>query len=162
MLTDSFGNYVIQKALAIVKGKNYVEMLSKVSESFHLLSNVSFGAKLISKLQSIYPELKSLSNQQIMPEEKKKKGGQVQSKKSSKQQHTDDNFHLPQAEADFNLNSKTGKFNGNNFYMNWASNNNSSVNNIPDQTGNPKTNKYYMNNYASNFKQAKQGRDGFY
>lgn len=158
MLTDSFGNYVIQKALAIVKGKNYIEMLSKVSESMHLLSNISFGTKLAIKLQSIYPELKSVSFQPVMPEDKRKKN-QVQSKKSSKQQQYAEDNQLN--EADYNLGIKSGKFNGNNFYMNWASNNPVSSN-IPDQLGNAKNSKYYMSNCSSNFKQAKPGREGFY
>ena len=36
--------------------------------------------------------------------------------------------------------------------MNWASNNNSSVNNIPDQTGNPKTVEAYTTSQAANTK----------
>lgn len=156
---DSFGNYVIQKALAIAKGKSYNEMLSKVSESIHLLNNVTFGSKLISKLQGVYPELKPMSFQQAASEEKRKKG-QVQSKKSSKQQHTEENLHTFSTEIDYNLGNKSGKFNGNNFYMNWTSSNNPVVSNNPDQIGNAKASKYY--NYHGSFKQAKPGRDGFY
>lgn len=63
LLVDLNGNYVVQKALPVSKGNFYIEIMTKISENFHLLQNVSFGAKLSSKLLSTYPELKSIRQQ---------------------------------------------------------------------------------------------------
>lgn len=57
LLLDINGNYVVQKALAVAKGKYYNEILEKIAENLDHLQMVSYGSKLISKLIGIYPEL---------------------------------------------------------------------------------------------------------
>ena len=61
LLIDIYGNYVIQKALAVSKGLSFFNMLNKISPNINKLNNVVFGPKLILKLINIYPELKILS-----------------------------------------------------------------------------------------------------
>ena len=59
LLVDSFGNYVIQKAVDVSKGHTFVCILDKISKNFHKLSQLPFGNKLSQKLVTLYPELKS-------------------------------------------------------------------------------------------------------
>ncbi len=59
LIVDSFGNYVIQKAVEVSKGHTFVCILDKISKNFHKLSQLPFGNKLSQKLVTLYPELKS-------------------------------------------------------------------------------------------------------
>lgn len=63
LLVDSNGNYVVQKAIAVATGSYFIEMLTRISESMHLLQNVNFGSKLSQKLLTLYPEIKSIRHQ---------------------------------------------------------------------------------------------------
>lgn len=63
LLVDLNGNYVVQKALPVSKGNQFIEILTKISENFQQLQSVSFGSKLSAKLLGMYPELKSMRQQ---------------------------------------------------------------------------------------------------
>lgn len=60
LLVDLNGNYIVQKALSLSKGKDFIEILTMVSENLSQLQTVSFGSKLASKLLGMYPEIKSI------------------------------------------------------------------------------------------------------
>lgn len=57
LLLNNYGNYVVQKALAVAKDQNYLSMISIIGSSLDSLRFVPFGTKLINKLVSTYPEL---------------------------------------------------------------------------------------------------------
>lgn len=57
LLLNNYGNYVVQKALAVAKDRNYFSMISIIGSNLESLRYVTFGTKLINKLISTYPEL---------------------------------------------------------------------------------------------------------
>lgn len=65
LICDLFGNYVIQKAIPVSRGENYIKILSRVANSYKKLINIPFGPSLYDKLNGIYPELKTLGNESI-------------------------------------------------------------------------------------------------
>jgi hypothetical protein len=66
LITNKYGNYIIQKILSICTDKNlFFRILNTISQNIILINNVSFGKKLISKLSEKYPILNEMiiSNQ---------------------------------------------------------------------------------------------------
>ena len=67
LLTDKYGNYIIQKILSICTDKNlFFRILNTISENITLINNVSFGKKLISKLSEKYPILNEMIHSKEM------------------------------------------------------------------------------------------------
>ena len=60
LLMDPFGNYVVQKALLVIKGELYTKMLIIISEGVNELKQAAFGNKLIVKLINTHKELGNL------------------------------------------------------------------------------------------------------
>ena len=60
LLMDPFGNYVVQKALLVIKGELYTKMLIIISEGVNELKQAVFGNKLIVKLINTHKELGNL------------------------------------------------------------------------------------------------------
>lgn len=66
LIIDSFGNYVIQKALMVSKGDVYMKILKVIARSIKKLKQVTFGNKLICILITKHKELGHLiANEQI-------------------------------------------------------------------------------------------------
>jgi hypothetical protein len=66
LITNKYGNYIIQKILSICTDKNlFFRILNTISQNIILINNVSFGKKLLSKLSEKYPILNEMiiSNQ---------------------------------------------------------------------------------------------------
>lgn len=59
LVCDVFGNYVIQKAIPVSKGENYVKFLTRIANSYNKLNTIPFGPSLYEKFLNLYPELKS-------------------------------------------------------------------------------------------------------
>lgn len=57
LLLDPYGNYVVQKALMVVKGELYTKMLNIIYEGIPKIKQASFGNKLIIKLVNTHKEL---------------------------------------------------------------------------------------------------------
>ena len=63
LITNKYGNYIIQKILSICTDKNlFFRILNTISQNIILINNVSFGKKLISKLSEKYPILNEMIN----------------------------------------------------------------------------------------------------
>lgn len=58
LLLDTKGNYIVQKALSLSKGKKYVIILSKIAKCLDELNNVSYGKKLVEKIFKLHPDIK--------------------------------------------------------------------------------------------------------
>jgi hypothetical protein len=57
LITNPFGNYIIQKALCVCDNKSYEYLLKVIGNNFSEIKKLSFGFKLISKLVSTHPKL---------------------------------------------------------------------------------------------------------
>ncbi len=57
LITNPFGNYIIQKALCVCDEKSYDYLLKVIGNNFNEIKKLSFGFKLISKLVSTHPKL---------------------------------------------------------------------------------------------------------
>ena len=67
LITNKYGNYIIQKILSICTDKNlFFRILNTISENITLINNVSFGKKLISKLIEKYPILNEMIHSKEM------------------------------------------------------------------------------------------------
>jgi hypothetical protein len=69
LITDPFGNYIIQKILQIAKGKIYYQLLTIISNNVDHLTKVSFGPRLLSKLMNTHKDLEFLmknNNNQLL------------------------------------------------------------------------------------------------
>ena len=63
LVTNKYGNYIIQKILNVCTDKNlFFRILNSISKNIILINNVSFGKKLISKLSEKYPILNEMIN----------------------------------------------------------------------------------------------------
>ena len=63
LLTNKYGNYIIQKILSICSDKNlFFRILNIISKNIITINNISFGKKIIQKLIEKYPLLKELIN----------------------------------------------------------------------------------------------------
>ena len=61
LLTNKYGNYIIQKILSICQDKNlFYRILNIIAKNISTINNVSFGKKLINKLEQKYPILTSM------------------------------------------------------------------------------------------------------
>ena len=61
LLTNKYGNYIIQKILNICQDKNlFYRILNIIAKNISTINNVSFGKKLINKLEQKYPILTSM------------------------------------------------------------------------------------------------------
>ena len=57
LITNPFGNYIIQKALCVCDEQSYEFLLKVIGSNFEEIKKLSFGFKLISKLVSTHPKL---------------------------------------------------------------------------------------------------------
>ena len=63
LLTNKYGNYIIQKILSICTDKNlFFRILNIISKNIITINNISFGKKILQKLIEKYPLLKELIN----------------------------------------------------------------------------------------------------
>ena len=61
LLTNKYGNYIIQKILNISNEKNLIyRILNIIAKNIIIINNVPFGKQLINKLIDKYPILKDL------------------------------------------------------------------------------------------------------
>ena len=61
LLTNKYGNYIIQKILSICQDKNlFYRILNIIAKNISIINNVSFGKKLINKLEERYPILTNM------------------------------------------------------------------------------------------------------
>ena len=61
LLTNKYGNYIIQKILNISTDKNLIyRILNFIAKNIIIINNVPFGKQLINKLIDKYPILKDL------------------------------------------------------------------------------------------------------
>ena len=61
LLTDKYGNYIIQKILSVCNNKQiFIGILSIIAKNIHEIKSTSFGKKLIGKLISKYPYLNEM------------------------------------------------------------------------------------------------------
>ena len=61
LLTNKYGNYIIQKILSICQDKNlFYRILNFIAKNISIINNVSFGKKLINKLEERYPILTNI------------------------------------------------------------------------------------------------------
>ena len=61
LLTNKYGNYIIQKILNISTEKNLIyRILNIIAKNIIIINNVPFGKQLINKLIDKYPILKDL------------------------------------------------------------------------------------------------------
>ena len=60
MLFDSFGNYVVQKAIANTSKESQMKLLYLIAPLMEELKNLNFGVKLYHKLTVQYPMLLSI------------------------------------------------------------------------------------------------------
>ncbi len=61
LLTNKYGNYIIQKILSICQDKNlFYRILNFIAKNISIINNVSFGKKLINKLEERYPILTNM------------------------------------------------------------------------------------------------------
>lgn len=148
LLINNYGNYVIQKALSIAKGKDqYHELLAKIKENLHLLQGVSFGSKLFHKLLVQFPELNSMISQQSNDKRPK------QPQRPIKQRFGISN---PQVKC-FSIGNPENS--EDKFYLNWGSSSQKPKDyNLPQNQD--FTSKSYCNlkNYNGNFKKVKKSR----
>lgn len=65
IISDVYGNYVIQKALKVTGDKKepvFQKLLNLVMENIRYLDQKEYGKKLIKKLSNSYPEVKKFVN----------------------------------------------------------------------------------------------------
>jgi hypothetical protein len=66
LITNPFGNYIIQKALCVCDDKNYEYILKVIGNNFGEIKKLSFGFKLISKLLSTHQRLSMYLTKQLI------------------------------------------------------------------------------------------------
>ena len=66
LITNPFGNYIIQKALFVSDNQTYDFLLKVIGNHFHQIQKLSFGIKLLSKLINNHQKLSIFINQQII------------------------------------------------------------------------------------------------
>ena len=64
LITNPFGNYIIQKALCVCDEKSYDYLLKVIGNNFNEIKKLSFGFKLISKLISTHKKLSTYLTKQ--------------------------------------------------------------------------------------------------
>jgi hypothetical protein len=61
LLTNKYGNYIIQKILSICQDKNlFYRILNIIAKNISTINKISFGKKLLSKLEEKYPILTNM------------------------------------------------------------------------------------------------------
>ena len=61
LLTNKYGNYIIQKILSICKDKNlFFRIINIIAKNISTINKISFGKKLLSKLEEKYPILTNM------------------------------------------------------------------------------------------------------
>ena len=66
LITNPFGNYIIQKALCVCDEKSYDYLLNVIGNNLNEIKKLSFGFKLISKLMSIHQKLSIYLTKQLI------------------------------------------------------------------------------------------------
>ena len=66
LITNPFGNYIIQKALCVCDNKSYEYLLKVIGNNFSEIKKLSFGFKLISKLLSTHQRLSIYLTKQLI------------------------------------------------------------------------------------------------
>ena len=66
LITNPFGNYIIQKALCVCDNKSYEYLLKVIGNNFSEIKKLSFGFKLISKLLSTHQRLSMYLTKQLI------------------------------------------------------------------------------------------------
>lgn len=62
LIDDNYGNYVLQKAVAVAKGDNRLKLMKSIGNNIDKLKAVPFGNKLLNRFLNSYKELPSLIN----------------------------------------------------------------------------------------------------
>lgn len=63
LLTNKYGNYIVQKMISICQDKNlFFRILSIIAKNVNTINKISFGNKLIGKLTEKYPILNKMIN----------------------------------------------------------------------------------------------------